>query len=229
MKNDLSIKEIYEKLNALGTLTFSTIYNDEVHSRIAHLNGYDDQGIYIRTMWNKPYGRQMRETGKLTICGNSDSRILGHNDDGVPEFPPGYTMRLVCDLRHLEEAEVRELAKDNEALQLAVYDMDKYTAMKDGNFLIYKAKGEIYDYDFECKHRDHKLLRTRFQFGGKSYNKVGPTITDKCIECGICLKNCSFKAIKPGTPYSIISERCDDCGDCLMNCPVDAIEVSQAL
>lgn len=225
----MTIKEIYEKMNEVGLLTFSTMHNDEIHSRIAHLNGYDDEGIYFRTMWNKPYGRQLKETGKVTICGASDSRILGHNEDGVPEFPPGYTIRLIGEVRHLSEAEVRERARDNEALQLAVYDMDKYTAMRDGNFMIYKGKGELLDYDFECLNREHKLLRERFQFGGATYNKVGPTITDKCIECGLCFDNCTFKAIESGTPYRIISERCDDCGSCLMNCPVDAIELSQPL
>lgn len=225
----MTIKEIYEKMNEVGLLTFSTMHNDEIHSRIAHLNGYDDEGIYFRTMWNKPYGRQLKETGKVTICGASDSRILGHNEDGVPEFPPGYTIRLMGEVRHLSEAEVRERARDNEALQLAVYDMDKYTAMRDGNFMIYKGKGELLDYDFECLNREHKLLRERFQFGGATYNKVGPTITDKCIECGLCFDNCTFKAIESGTPYRIISERCDDCGSCLMNCPVDAIELSQPL
>lgn len=225
----MTIKEIYEKMNEVGLLTFSTMHNDEIHSRIAHLNGYDDEGIYFRTMWNKPYGRQLKETGKVTICGASDSRILGHNEDGVPEFPPGYTIRLIGEVRHLSEAEVRERARDNEALQLAVYDMDKYTAMRDGNFMIYKGKGELLDYDFECLNREHKLLRERFQFGGATYNKVGPTITDNCIECGLCFDNCTFKAIESGTPYRIISERCDDCGSCLMNCPVDAIELSQPL
>lgn len=225
----MTIKEIYEKMNEVGLLTFSTMHNDEIHSRIAHLNGYDDEGIYFRTMWNKPYGRQLKETGKVTICGASDSRILGHNEDGVPEFPPGYTIRLMGEVRHLSEAEVRERARDNEALQLAVYDMDKYTAMRDGNFMIYKGKGELLDYDFECLNREHKLLRERFQFGGATYNKVGPTITDNCIECGLCFDNCTFKAIESGTPYRIISERCDDCGSCLMNCPVDAIELSQPL
>lgn len=225
----MTIKEIYEKMEEVGVLTFSTIHNDEVHSRVAHLNGYDDTGIYFRTMWNKPYGRQLKETGRVTICGTSDTRILGHNEEGVPEFPPGFSVRLIGELKHLPEETVRELAKTNEGLQLAVYDMDKYTAMKEGNFIIYRAKGEVYDYDFDCLNRDHKLLRKRFEFGGMPYNEAGPTITDQCIECGKCFEGCSFKAIEPGTPYKIISERCDDCGSCIMNCPVDAIALSHAL
>jgi ferredoxin len=225
----MTIKEIYEKLDSIGSLTFSTIENGEVYSRIAHLNGYDDKGIYFRTMWNKPYARQLKATKKLTICGISDSRILGHNEDGAPDFPPGYTIRLMGDVEFVSEEEIRKLGKDNEMLKLAVYDMDKYKAMRQGNFRMYKAKGELFDYDFEMVNRDHKLLRTRFAFGGATYNKVGPTITNKCIECGACLRGCSFKAIEAGSPYRIRPERCDDCGDCMTNCPVDAIELSKPL
>lgn len=225
----MTIKEIYEKLDAIGVLTFSTIHNGEVQSRAAHLNGYDDQGIYFRTMGNKPYARQLKETGKLTICGTSDTRILDHNAEGVPVFPPGYVIRLVSEVTYLEEDEVRKRAKDNEDLQLAVYDMDKYTAMRTGNFMIHKAKGEIFDFDFECQNRDHKVLRTRFEFGGMAYNEAGPRITDKCIECGKCKKVCSFKAIEVGSPYKVNSSKCDDCGNCIQVCPVDAIDLSLPL
>ncbi|MFA9422298.1 MAG: 4Fe-4S binding protein [Sedimentibacter sp.] len=219
----MKISEIYKYLEKIGVLTFSTISSGEVHSRIAHLNGYDEDGMYFRTMKNKPYARQLKETGKLTICGITDSRILSHNEDGVPKFPTGYSIRLICEVKPVSEEVIREKAENNEDLKTAVYDMDHYPAMKEGNFVIYKAKGEIYDFDFDCTKRDHKLLRKRFQFGGVEYNKVGPTITDSCIECGKCYRNCTFKAIEKGSPYVIISERCDDCGNCLMNCPVNAI------
>lgn len=225
----MTIKDIYEKFEAAGVFTGSTICGDEVQSRIMHFNGYDDEGIYFRTMGNKPFGRQLKEGKKITVCGIDDSRVLGHNEDGVPDFPPGYFIRMIGEIKFLDEAAVREKAKTNEAMKLAVYDIEHYPMMAEGNFVIYKAKGELYDHDFGCKTRDHKLLRTRFSFGGQTFNKVGPTITDKCIECGLCLENCTFKAIEAGTPYRIMPERCDDCGTCIANCPVDAIELSKPL
>ena len=66
----MTIKEIYEKFEGVGVLVASTVNGDEVQSRIMHFNGYDEDGIYLRTMGNKPYGRQLRESGKITVLRN---------------------------------------------------------------------------------------------------------------------------------------------------------------
>lgn len=225
----MDIKTIHNIMDAIGVLTFSTQEKGEVQSRVAHLNGWDDQGIYFRTMGNKPFGRQLKATGKVTICGMSDSRILGHTEEGVPEFPPGHFVRLVAEVDYIEADEIRRLAVGNKALQLAVHDIDKYPMMGQGNFRIVRAKGEIYDYDFDCLHRDHKLLRKRFSFGGMAYNEAGPRINEGCTGCGLCKEVCSFKAIEAGQPFKINPQKCDDCGSCIHVCPSHAIDLSKAL
>ncbi len=223
----MTIEEIYGYADRIGLLTFSTIHNGEVHSRIAHFNGYDSDGIYFRTMGNKPYGRQLKETLQVTVCGHYGGGIINHEDVGaIPEFAPGYSFRLIGKLRYLSAQEVKERAKSNKMMEVAARDIDMYPAMADGNFVIESAKGEIFDYDFEMKHRDHKVLRTRFAFGGATYNDAGVRITDSCIGCGACYEVCSFKAIIPGDKYSVNPSRCDDCGSCLQTCPVGAIELS---
>lgn len=222
----MNIQEIYKLIEKIGVLVFSTISGDEVHSRIAHFNGCDDDGIYFRTMINKPFGRQLIETGKVTVCGISDSRVLGHEEDGTPDFPPSYTIRLIGDVKRVAPEIIKEKAKTNKAFLSAANDIDKYPAMAEGNFVLYRAKGEILDVDFECINRDHKLLRTRFSFGGATFNPSGVRITDACIGCGKCKKVCTFKAIEEGTPYKVREERCDDCGSCILTCPVKAIKES---
>ncbi len=224
----MTIKEIYEAADRIGLMAFSTIYNGEVHSRIAHFNGYDENGIYLRTMGSKPYGRQLRETGQVTVCGQWGGAILNHEDVGaIPHFAPGYTFRLVGKVRFVSAEEVRELAKTNKMMEVAARDIDMYPAMGEGNFVIYAAKVEIYDYDFEKLHRSHKLLRRRASFGGETFNPAGVRImADKCIGCGVCERTCSFDAIISGDTYRVNSERCDDCGSCRLACPVGAIEES---
>lgn len=225
----MDIAEIYKYADQIGVLTFSTICDGEVHSRSAHFNGFDEDGIYFRTMVNKPFGKQLIETGKVTVCACSDPRVLEHNEDGIPVFPRSCTIRIIGEVRRVSANEIREKAKTNKALQTAATDIDKYPAMAEGNFIIHKAKGEIFDVDFEMKCRSHKVLRTRFAFGGARVNPAGVSITDACISCGACFEVCSFKAIQEGVPYKVISENCDDCGSCLQVCPVGAIMESLAM
>ncbi|MFI3305661.1 MAG: 4Fe-4S binding protein [Rikenellaceae bacterium] len=223
----MKISEIYEYADKIGLLTFSTIVGDEVHSRIAHLNGYDDDGIYFRTMSNKPYGRQLRESGRVTICGHYGGGILNHDDVGAePIFAPGYSFRLIGEVCYVAPEVIIEKAESNPMLEVAARDIASYPAMAEGNFVIHKAKGEIFDYDFAKIHRSHKLLRTRFAFGGATYNPAGVRIDhDRCVACGVCHETCSFDAISlaDNGKYSVLSERCDDCGSCLLKCPVEAI------
>lgn len=224
----MMIKEFYKYVEQIGLLTFSTIHNNEVHSRVAHFNGYDDDGIYFRTMGNKPYGRQLTETGKVTVCGHYGEGLLNHGDIGVvPDFAPGYSLRIIGECRFVPAEEIIAKATTNKMLEVAARDIELYPAMADGNFIIYKAKCEIFDYDFEKINRPYKLLRTRFAFGGATYNQAGVHIAvDECINCGACADICSFDAIKEDGGYSVISERCDDCGSCLFACPVGAIKES---
>ena len=219
----MELKEIFEYADKIGFLTFSTIKDGYVHSRVAHFYGYDEDGLYLRSMFSKPFYRQMVKTGKLSVCGMYPStQITGHDENGVPDFEPGYTFRITGDVRELSEEEVKLKAETNEQFKIALFDMKKYPATR--NLVMCRGKGEIYDFDFEMINRDHKLLRTRFSFGGMKVNPPGCKITDKCIECGTCFETCTFKAIKPGSPYSIIGERCDECASCILVCPEDAID-----
>lgn len=221
----MKIKEIYNYIDKIGCLSFSTIENGYVQSRIAHFFAFDDEGLYFRTMITKPFYHQLKENGNITVCGMYPStQLLEHKEDGSPNFPAGYTFRLTGDTKELTLEEIQLKAKTNPDFKIATYDINKYPATR--CFGISKAKGEIFDYDFELEKRNHKLLRKRFSFGGMTHNNAGCIITDKCIGCGKCYEVCTFKAIEKGSKYKIIGERCDECGSCYVACPVEAIEKS---
>lgn len=219
----MNIDEIWNYLEKIGCLTFATISDGFVHPRIVHPYAYDEEGIYFMSMNIKPFARQLRQTKQVSVCGMwPKTQILGVDENLVPEFPPGFTLRIIGHVREIFEEEVRLKAKTNPQFKKTLFDLKKYPATC--NFQIYKGKGEIYDFDYEMKNRDHKLLRTRFAFGGDTYNPSGSRITDECTECGECFEVCTFKAIKKGSPYEVISERCDECGSCALVCPVKAIK-----
>lgn len=51
--------------------------------------------------------------------------------------------------------------------------------------------------------------------------------SDKCIECGLCQKNCHFEAIEKQNKYRVDPYSCEGCGVCERICPVDAIELKR--
>jgi ferredoxin len=220
----MELEKLYQYIEDIGVMAFSTIYNDEVHSRSAHFNGFDEEGLYFRTMSNKPYARQLLETQKLTVCGISNAKAL--EKEGQAHFPPSFSLRLIGDVRPVPPEVIIEKAETNAMLKVAALDIEAYPAMAGGNFVMHRFKGEIFDVDFERLHRDHKVIRTRFAFGGATFNPAGVRITKECIECGLCKDTCSFEAIEEGAPYRCIPEYCDDCGSCMQVCPVGAIQES---
>jgi len=218
----MELNEIFEYIEKIGFLTFSTIENDCVHSRIAHFYACDEDGLYLRTMFIKPFYKQMIQTAKLAVCGMyPHTSINAEDENGVPEIPPGYMLRITGNVKELSEEEIQAKAENNSQFRIALFDMKKYPATR--NLVMHSGKGEIYDFDYDMITRDHKLLRKRFAFGGDEYNPPGNIITDKCTECGACYEVCTFKAIEPGSPYKVIGERCDECASCILVCPEDAI------
>lgn len=217
----MTIKEIFEHFDQIGCCTFATIDGAYPETRIAHFLVYDDEGIYFMTMNTKPFYRQLTATGKVSVCGLYAKADVHATADGGLHFDPGYFIRITGDVREVTMDEIR--AKNNPAFSYCIEDHERYPSMI--AFVLYRAKGEIYDYDFDKEHRDHKLERERFSFGGMELEKAGLTITDKCIGCGKCAKSCSFAAIEQdGKQYRINGHRCDECGNCVINCPAGAIK-----
>jgi len=226
----MTLQDIHSAIEKMGCLTFTTLDGDTMHSRIISVCGVDEDGIYFLTMNVKPFYRQLKANPHVALCGiYPTGRKDGENKDGQPYWEPGFTLRITGEAREVSADEIREKAEAGSgAHQYALEDSERYSAMK--LFCVHKGKGEIFDFDFEMEIRNHKLLRTRFAFGGEIFNASGVRIDpEKCIACGECYEACSFKAVDEGDVYRIRGERCDECGDCLQVCPQDAIELSKTM
>lgn len=198
-----------------------------LHSRIISICGSDNEGIYFLTMNVKPFYRQLKEHPHVALCGiYPSSRKTGKNAVGQPTWAPGFTLRITGETREIHEDEVRKRADaGSEIHRYFLEDGARYPAIR--FFCIHKGKGEIFDFDFEMEHRDHKLLRTRFAFGGATCNEAGARINpNTCVACGECFEACTFKAIVPGEPYRVDGSKCDECGSCFLVCPQEAVELS---
>ena len=85
------------------------------------------------------------------------------------------------------------------------------------------------DCDVECPN-DHLLLGQKLREpANKVFAKFPKLIEEKCIKCGLCVKNCRSNAIfQPKGEYPIfLHELCSGCGLCWNTCPQGAIEVEK--
>lgn len=223
-------KEVHQALKKIGSVAMTTLDEETMHSRIISICGSDDQGIYFLTMNVKPFYRQLKKNPQLALCGiYPTSQKTGKNAAGQPTWPPGFTLRITGQAREIPENELKKkAAAGDEIHKYILEDAARYPAIR--SFCIHKGKGEIFDFDFELEYRDHKVLRTRFAFGGEIFNTAGARINpDECIACGECFEVCTFKAIVPGEPYHVDGTRCDECGSCFQVCPQEAIEFSRTI
>ena len=226
----MNMHEIHAAIEKIGCLTFTTLDGDTMHSRIISVCGGDDEGIYFLTMNVKPFYRQLKANPRVSLCGIYPSgRKEGTNRAGQPYWRPGFFIRITGEAREVPGFEVKQKAEAGSRIHsYALEDAERYPAMR--LFCIFRGKGEIFDYDFEMEKRDHKLLRTRFGFGGEIVSEAGVRIDpEKCIACGACYEACTFKAIEEGGTYRIRGERCDECGSCIQVCAQDAISLSRAM
>ena len=95
-------------------------------------------------------------------------------------------VRVSGEVRELTQAEVDEKAAGNPLFNVAVYDINKYPETV--VFVLHRFHGEYYDYDFNMVHRDHKILRERFAFGGDSFVPAGLSNRSGPLHCmrGVC-------------------------------------------
>ncbi|WP_300669102.1 4Fe-4S binding protein [Desulfoluna sp.] len=220
----MNITDIYGKFDRIGCLVFATLDKDTPQTRIAHLFACDDEGLYFRTMVTKAFYKQLKETGKVSICGMYPSTQVRHDEEGMPCFDPGYTIRATGDIKEVALETLRGKGEGDERFKLGVMDIERYPAMT--TFCLHRAWGEVYDFDFDMAHRSHKLLRIPFSFGGQPVPFQGMRITDACLGCGACMDHCSFKAISQDQDQFVIDPvRCDVCGDCYTVCPNHAVEI----
>lgn len=169
----------------------------------------------------KPFYRQMRESGFVSVCGLRTPEKVHRDENNLPVFQPGIMLRVTGKVREMTAEEVSAKAEHDSNFDVAVFDINKYPMTV--VMQVYEGWWEIYDYDFAMKTRDHKLERERCAFGGARVEQPGLVISDECVGCGACVDSCTFKAIEEGNPFRILGNRCDECGNCYKVCPAEAI------
>jgi len=89
----------------------------------------------------------------------------------------------------------------------------------------------LFDADVECPN-DYLLLDQRLRSPKtKIYAQFPKLDKEKCLKCGVCVKNCRSNAIfqAPGEFPIFLHELCSGCGLCWHLCPQKAIKVEKKI
>ncbi len=198
----------FKMLRDVKSIALSTVKNGEPYSRVVDIMHYDKNGIYFIVLKLKPYYNEILKSKKVAITG------LTRNYEQV---------RIVGDVREAEKSVLNKIYEINPTLQKLIPQTKHINTTV--VYCLYKGKGEIFDLSGVKR----KLVRERFSFGGELVNEPGLKITENCIACGECKKNCSFDAITAGEKYYINPAFCDECGLCYSVCKTNSITLPKGL
>ena len=189
-------------LREVKDCSFATVdENGRPQNRIIDCMLVEDEVFYFLTARGKHFYRQLTEGGYVAVTALNKE---------------WQTVRLVGKAEKLEDQKtwIDKIFEANPSMNRVYPGESRYILEP---FCIRTGTIEFFDLGKEPIHRES------FSIGGAAVEEKGFFITDGCIGCGKCKRNCPQQCIAEGTPYVIAQEHCLHCGLCFENCPVQAI------
>ena len=198
----MTAEKCLEILREVKDAAFATVdENGSPQVRMIDVMLVENETLYFCTSRGKDFYRQLMDKGKTAVVGmNREYQAV----------------RLNGRVEKLEDQKywIDRIFEANPSMN-EVYPVDSRYILDP--FCI--RKGEIEFFDLGTT----PIQRESFSLGGQKTKKKGFYITEACIGCGKCKRNCPQKCIEEGKPYRIRQENCLHCGLCYENCPVQAI------
>lgn len=202
----MDAKTCLQKLQYVGVLAFATV--DECgNPQIRNISAihYEPEAMYFFTAKGKNFCRELLADGRVQILGYTKYKEmirLSAKAEPVPEEEQEHWMDTIFEeqpyLSNVYPGDTRKLAGIV--------------------FQITDAEIEYFNLGV------NPIFRESYAIGNGDISFKGYQITDACVGCGSCVKNCPQHCIVPGSPYKISQEHCLHCGSCQQVCPAKAIE-----
>ena len=199
----MNVQECLQILRDVKDVAFSTV--DEhgfPQVRVIDVMLVEKGRLYFCTARGKDFYRQLMASGRVAVVGmNSEYQMV----------------RVTGRVRKLSEQKlwIDRIFEENPSMK-DVYPKESRYILEP--FCLDEGQVEFFDLG------KSPIYRESFSLGEGKIELKGFAITEGCIGCGECRKNCPQQCIEEGSPFAIRQENCLHCGLCQENCPVQAIE-----
>jgi uncharacterized pyridoxamine 5'-phosphate oxidase family protein/NAD-dependent dihydropyrimidine dehydrogenase PreA subunit len=199
----MNAQSCLEILREIKDVAFATV-NDEGRPevRIIDVMLVENGRLYFCTGRGKDFYRQLMQKPEVAVTGlNKEFQMVRLSGKAVKLADQKYW--------------IDRIFRENPAME-GVYPGESCSILEP--FCIKSGTLEFFDLG------QSPIYRASFTFGEENHAKEkGFRISDACIGCGRCMRNCPQQCITQGTPFSIHQENCLHCGLCFEGCPVHAI------
>lgn len=195
-----------QKLQCVGVLAFATTdeYGNPQIRNISAIH-YESEAMYFFTAKGNDFCKELLTDGRVQVLGYTKYKEM---------------IRLSSKAVPVPETDRKKWID-------TIFDEQPYLAnlYPDDTRYLAGAVFEISDAVIEYFNLNTApIFRESYTIGGGHITFKGFHITDSCVQCGACTKNCPQDCIERGEPYRIMQEHCLHCGICYDICPVKAIE-----
>lgn len=195
----MNTKKCLEMLREIKDVAFATVDNQGLPQiRIIDIMLVDDDRLYFCTSRGKDFYAQLIKNGNVAITGMNKNYQM---------------IRVSGKAQNLKDQKkwIDKIFDQNPSMNDVYPDKSRYILQP---FSI--SQGEIEFFDLSKT----PINRQTFALGNARVKFRGFEITDRCIQCGKCVKNCPQKCIEN---FVINQTHCLHCGLCFENCPQKAI------
>ncbi len=198
----MKVQDCLQILRDIKDVAFATVdENGQPQVRIIDVMLVEEGKLYFCTARGKDFFHQLME--------NSHIAITGMNQEFQMVRVRGMAKKVSDQKKWIDR-----IFEENPAMNRVYAGESRYILEP---FCIDNGQVEFFDLGKEPIHR------VSFSLKEKVIQEKGFFITDSCVGCGTCRKNCPQQCIEKGTPYVICQNHCLHCGLCEENCPVQAI------
>ncbi len=194
-----------KKLQYVGVLNFATVdkFGKPQIRNISAIH-YEEQSMYFFTARGKSFCEELLEDGNVQILGYTKYKEMIRLSAKVERVSDDEQKKWI-NLIFEEQPYLSNVYPDN-TREIGII------------FCIRNAAIEYFNLGV------NPIFRENFCIGNAIVNEKGYYISESCIGCGNCVKNCPQQCIISGKPYQIVQEHCLHCGNCVEKCPMGAVK-----